>query len=68
VQRGEQSHDVVIPGPDGPVSTGGGHGHGGGPSARRGGIPAGGGLVGSRTGAPAGGLGGGLTPAPGKGK
>jgi hypothetical protein len=50
VQRGDQSHDVVILGPGGLGGTAGGHGHGG--------VPIGGGLAGSRSGAPAGGRGG----------
>jgi hypothetical protein len=50
VQRGDQSHGMVIPGPGGPGGTASGHGHGG--------IPIGGGLAGSRSGAPAGGRGG----------
>jgi hypothetical protein len=65
VQRGDQSHSVVIPGPDGPVGTAGGLGRGGGPSAGRGGIPAGGGPAGSHSATPAGGRGGG--PAGGSG-
>jgi hypothetical protein len=74
MQRGDQSHDVVIPGLDGPGSATGGHGCSGGPRAGRGGIPAGGGPVGSRSGAPASDRGGGptggssLAAAPGKGK
>jgi hypothetical protein len=50
VQRGDQSHGVVIPGSGGPGSAAGGHGHGG--------VPVGSGLAGSRSGAPAGGRGG----------
>jgi hypothetical protein len=42
VQRGDQSHSVVIPGPGGLVGAAGGHGRGGGPSAGHGGVPAGG--------------------------
>ncbi len=53
VQRGDQSRDVVIPGPGGPGGAAGCHG-GGGPPAGHGGVPAG-----SRSGAPVGGRGGG---------
>jgi hypothetical protein len=72
VQRGDQSHGVVIPGPGGPSGTAGGHGRGGGPPAGCGGISVGGGPTGSRSGAPAGGRGGAAggssAVAPGKGK
>jgi hypothetical protein len=47
VQRGDQSHDVVIPGSGGLGGAAGGHGHGG--------VPVGGGPVGSRSGTPTGG-------------
>jgi hypothetical protein len=47
VQRGDQSHDVVIPGPGGQGDVAGGHG-GGGPPAGRGGVPIGGGPAASR--------------------
>jgi hypothetical protein len=57
VQRGDQSRGVVIPGLGGP---GGAHGHGG--------VPSAGGPTGSRNGALAGDRGGGLAPAPSKGK
>jgi hypothetical protein len=64
VQRGHQSHGVVIPGPGGPGGAISGHGHGG--------VPIGGGSAGSRSGAPAGGRGGAAAgssaAAPGKGK
>jgi hypothetical protein len=39
VQRGDQSHTVVIPGPGGPVRAVGGHDRGGGPSIGCGGGP-----------------------------
>jgi hypothetical protein len=74
VQRGDQSHGVVIPRLGGLGGAAGGHGHGGGPPEGHGGILAGGGPTGSHSGAPAGGRGGGPTggssaaPAPGKGK
>jgi hypothetical protein len=73
VQRGDQSHGVVIPGLGGPGDAAGGHGRGGGPPAGRGGISVGGGPAGSRSGAPVGGRGdtaGGssVALAPGKGK
>jgi hypothetical protein len=64
VQRGDQSHSVIIPGLGGPGGATGGHGHGG--------VPAGGGSACSRSGAPAGGRGGAAgsssSMAPGKGK
>jgi hypothetical protein len=50
VQRGHQSHGVVIPGLGGPSGAADGHGHGG--------APVGGGPACSRSGAPAGGRGG----------
>jgi hypothetical protein len=57
VQRGDQSHGVVIPGLDGLGDAAGGHGRGGGPPAGRGGISVGGGPAGSHSGAPVGGRG-----------
>jgi hypothetical protein len=64
VQRGDQSHDVVIPESGGPGSAAGGHGHGG--------LLVGGGPAGSHSGAPAGyrggAAGGSSAAAPGKGK
>jgi hypothetical protein len=60
VQRGDQSHGVVIPG------VVGGHGRGGGPAGGHSGIMASGGSCGISSGSPAGGSG--PTPAPHKGK
>jgi hypothetical protein len=51
VQRGDQSHGVVMPGLGGLGGVAGGHGLGGGLPACRGGIPVGGGPTGSRSGA-----------------
>jgi hypothetical protein len=74
VQRGDQSHSVVIPRPGGPGAAAGGHGGGGSLPVGHGGILVGGGPAGSHSGAPAGGRGGGCAgdssaaPAPGKGK
>jgi hypothetical protein len=64
VQRGDQSRDVVIPGPGGPGGTAGGHGHGA--------VLAGGDSAGSCSGASmsgrGGAAGGSSTAALGKGK
>jgi hypothetical protein len=64
VQRGDQSHGVVILGPGGPGDAVGGHGHGG--------VLVGDGSIGSRSGTPVGGRGGAVggssATAPGKGK
>jgi hypothetical protein len=64
VQRGDQSHGVVIPGLGCPSGGAGGHSHGG--------VPAGGGPAGSHSGAPAGSRGGAIgdssAAALGKGK
>jgi hypothetical protein len=65
VQRGDQSHGVVIPGHGALVDTAGGHVHGGGPSTGRGGVSVGGSPIGRRSGAPVGGRGG--SPAGGSG-
>jgi hypothetical protein len=42
LQRGDQSHDVVIPGAGGLAGATSGHGQGGGPAGCRGGGPTGG--------------------------
>jgi hypothetical protein len=61
LQRGDQSHDVVIPGVGILASATSGHGQGGGPVGCRGGISAGG-----RGGGPTGGSGPSLAPSKGK--
>jgi hypothetical protein len=74
LQRGDQSHGVVIPGLGGLGGAAGGHGHGGGPREGCGGVPVGGGPTGCHSGTSGSGRGGspdsGSSPAaaPGKGK
>jgi hypothetical protein len=74
IQRGDQSHGVVIPGLGSLGRAVGGHDSGGGSPVGLGGVPVGGGLTGNRSGALTGGRGGGpaggssTAPTPNKGK